>query len=137
MVITMKRIFSVLIGLLLLGSVFGIASVMSPTGKVECYAKAGDTVTLSIGVIDTECHTFEITNNGTSQMTLISGPVCYDEVIGGTAYKVTEYTYYIRNAGTLDIDVVGDGFFNIECNILPRSYPMQKFMDMFGLGKEK
>ena len=70
-------------------------------------------------------------------MTLISGPVCYDEVVGETAYKVTDYVYYIRNAGTLDIDVVGNGFVNFECNILPRPYPMQKFMGMFGLGKEK
>ena len=70
-------------------------------------------------------------------MTLISGPVCYDEVGMETAYKVTEYVYYIRNAGTLDIDVVGNGFGNVECNVLPRSYPMQKFMGMFGLGKEK
>jgi len=132
----MKKIFSIFVGLLLLGSLFGIVSVMSPAGKVQCYAKAGDTATLSIYYIGTECQTFEITNNGTSQMVLISGPVCYDGVIGETAYKITEYTYYIRNAGTLDIDI-DDEYSAIECNIFPKPHPMKKFMEILGLGKEK
>lgn len=128
----MKKIFSVLVGLLLFGSVFGIVSVMAPPDKIQCYAKAGDTLTLIISYESTECQTFEIINKGTSEMMLISGPICYDE----TTYKMTEYTYIIRNAGTLNIYIDGD-YTGIECDIFPKPHPMEKFMEILGLGKEK
>ena len=128
----MKKIFSVFVGLLLLGSVFGIASVMAPPEKIQCYAKAGDTLTLIISYDSAECQTFEITNKGTSEMMLILGPICHDE----TTYKMTEYTYIIRNAGTLNIYIDGD-YTGIDCNIFPKPHPMKKFMEILGLGKEK
>ncbi len=132
--IIVKKIFSILMGLLLLGSSFGIVSVMAE--EITCYGKAGDTLTAWIYYEDTECRTFEITNTGTSQMVLISGPVCFEEVIGEKTYKVTEYVYYVRNAGTLNIAVDGDPD-RLECNIFPRPYPMKKYMDIVGFGQKK
>lgn len=130
----MKKIFSILFGLLLLGSLFGIASVMAE--EFNCYLHAGDIITIGIGYEDTECKTFEIKNTGTAQMTLISGPVCFDEVFGETTYKITEYTYVVRNAGMIDLDIDGKGI-KVVCNVLPKPQPMKKFMDILNLGKEK
>ena len=126
----MKKIFSILFGLLLLGSLFGIASVMAE--GFNCYLHAGDIITIGIGYEGTECKTFEIKNTGNAQMTLISGPVCFDE----TSYKITEYTYVVRNAGMIDLDIDGKGI-KVVCNVLPKPQPMKKFMDILNLGKEK
>jgi hypothetical protein len=133
-VIIVKKIFSLLVGLLLLGSAFGMASVMAD--EIGCYGKAGDILTIWIYHKGTECETFVVTNTGTSQMVLISGPVCFDDVVEETNYKVTEYSYYVRNAGTLDITV--DGYVDrLECKVFPRPYPMQKYMDIIGFGQKK
>jgi len=69
-------------------------------------------------------------------MMLISGPVCFDEVIGETTYKFTEYTYVIRNAGMIDLCIDGKGI-KVVCNVLPIPQPMKKFMDILDLGKKK
>ncbi|KYC53131.1 MAG: hypothetical protein AMQ22_00438 [Candidatus Methanofastidiosum methylothiophilum] len=128
----MRKIFSILFGLLLLGSIFGITSVVAPSEQTQCYVHAGDTLTIGIYYEATECQTFEIINKGTSDMTLISGPVCYDE----TSYKITEYTYVIRNAGMLDLYIDGH-YVGVICNVLPKPQPIKKFMDILNLGKEK
>ena len=134
----MKKIFAIFLGLLLLGAVFGIASVVAiPNGHCDCEiigpstVHVGDTFEVLMKTDGTCCSTSSSYNN-------------FIEMVGEGGINTPEgyvYTYKAIRSGTPN-RLVCCGYIQCDSNcytvtVLPRALPMDKFMKIFGFGKEK
>ncbi len=113
----MKKIFAILVSLLFLGSVVGIASVTA-----TCYLP--DEITVRVGETFTVQYPCSICEEGyLEEISDIDGYVTYRALNPG---KVT-FCYDCKSESSTCSTIT----------ILPRSLPMDKFMKIFGFGKEK
>ena len=118
MVIIMKKIFAILIGFLLLGTVFGVASVMATICELPSFSsvQVGDTFTLK--------NTFEPCGDWEKYIEAKS--------LGGGIYQ-----FKAIKTGKVTFNCGSCGGETATVTILPREYPMFSFLKILGFGKEK
>ena len=115
----MKKIFAILVSLLFLGSTVGIASVAA-----TCYHP--DVTTVRVGETFTVKWPCTICDKG------------YLEEVGRSGELNEYYTYRALKPGK--VNFCSDCAHECYCatlTILPKVPPMQQFMKILGLGKEK